>query len=152
MSGYWHLFYWVAVRGQWKFYKELSKSLNTGSAQWMVAIIINIVFCFLLHYFSGFFFVCLFAFQHRFPFSPYHLREDVVASGFPGGSDGRKSACDAEDLGLIPGSGRSPGGGNSNILQYACLLNFKGRGPWWASVHGVAKSQTRLSDQHTTRW
>ena len=70
----------------------------------------------------------------------------MVVSGFPGGSDGKKSACNAEDLDLIPGSGRSPGEGNSNTLQYSCLLNFMDRGPWWASVHGVAKSRTRLTD------
>ena len=50
------------------------------------------------------------------------------------------------DLGLIPGSGRSPGEGNGNPLQYSCLENPMDRGAWWATVHGVAKSQTRLSD------
>ena len=43
--------------------------------------------------------------------------------GFPGGSDGEESACNAGDLGLIPGSGRSPGAGNGNLFQYACLEN-----------------------------
>ena len=66
--------------------------------------------------------------------------------GFPGGSDGKESACDAGDLGLIPGLGRSPGGGNGNPLQYSCLENPMDRGVWWIIVHGVAKSQTRLSD------
>ena len=63
--------------------------------------------------------------------------------GFPGGSDGKASACNAGDLGLIPGSGRSPGEGNGNPLR---LENSIDRGPWWATVHGVAKSQTRLKD------
>ena len=49
------------------------------------------------------------------------------------------------DPGLIPGSGRSPGEGNGNPLQYSCLENSMDRGSWWATVHGVAKSQTRLS-------
>ena len=66
--------------------------------------------------------------------------------GFPGGSDGKESACDAGDLGLIPGLGRSPGGGNGTPLQYSGLENPMDRGVWWITVHGVAKSQTRLSD------
>ena len=65
--------------------------------------------------------------------------------GFPGGSDGKESACNAGDMGLIPGSGISPGEGNSNPLQYSCLENSIDRGGWWATVPGVAKSQTRMS-------
>ena len=62
---------------------------------------------------------------------------------FPGGSEGEASACDAEDPGLIPGSGRSPGDGeNGNPLQYSCLENSMEGGAWWATVHGVAKSRT----------
>ena len=64
------------------------------------------------------------------------------ALGFPGGSDGKASACNAGDRGLIPGSGRSPGEGNVNPLQYSCLENSMDRGAWWATVHGVAKSPT----------
>ena len=52
---------------------------------------------------------------------------------------------DAGDAGSIPGSGRSPGGGNGNQLQYSCLENPMDRGAWWAAVHGVAKSQPQLS-------
>ena len=62
------------------------------------------------------------------------------------GSDGKESACNAEDLGSIPGSGRSPGEGHGNSLQYACLENPKDRGAWRATVHGVTKSWTQLSD------
>ena len=58
-------------------------------------------------------------------------------TGFPGDSDGKESACNAEDQGLIPGSGRSPGGGNGNPLQYSCLGNSMDKGVWWATVHGV---------------
>ena len=65
--------------------------------------------------------------------------------GFPGGSEVKASAHNAGDLGLIPGSGRSPGEGNGNPLQYSCLENPMDRGAWWAAVHGVAKSRTRLS-------
>ena len=54
------------------------------------------------------------------------------------------SAGDIRDAGSIPGSGRSPGGGNGNPLQYSCLENPMDRGAWWATVHGVSKSQTRL--------
>ena len=66
--------------------------------------------------------------------------------GFPGGSDCKASACNAGDQGSIPRSGRSPGEGNGNPLQYSCLENSMDGGAWWATVHGVAKSQTRLSD------
>jgi len=60
--------------------------------------------------------------------------------GFPGGSDGIKSACNAGDLGLIPGLGRSPGGGHGNPLQYSCLENPMDREAWQATVHGVTES------------
>ena len=53
---------------------------------------------------------------------------------FPGGSDGKASACNAGDLGSIPGLGRSPGEGNGNPLQYSCLENHMGRGAWWATA------------------
>ena len=81
-------------------------------------------------------------------------------SGFPGGSDGKvsvcnagdlggwgavrlsgkESACSAGDAGSIPGSGRSPGEGNGNPLQYSCLENPMDKEAWWAAVHGVTKS------------
>ena len=56
------------------------------------------------------------------------------------------NAGDGRDLGSIPGSGRSPGEGNGNPLQYSCLENSMDRGVWQATVHGVAKSWTQLSD------
>ena len=58
----------------------------------------------------------------------------------------KESTCNAEDLGLIPGLGRSPGGGRGNPLQYSCLENPMDRGAWHAAVHVVAKSRTQLSD------
>ena len=58
---------------------------------------------------------------------------------FPGGSEGRESAYNAGDLGSIPGSGRSPGGGNGNPLQHFCLENPMDRGAWRATIHRVAK-------------
>ena len=64
--------------------------------------------------------------------------------GFPGGSDGKESACNVGDPGLIPGSGRCPGEGNGSSLQYSCLRNPMDREAWQASVHEAAKSQTRL--------
>ena len=72
-------------------------------------------------------------------------RED----GLPGGTVVKNppaNAGDAGDAGSIPGSGRSPGEGNGNPLQYSCLKNSMDRGTWWAAVHGVTKSQTQLSD------
>ena len=56
-----------------------------------------------------------------------------------------------ETLGSIPGSRRSPREGNGNPLQYSCLENSMDRGAWWAAIHWVTKSQTRLSDFHP-RW
>ena len=62
--------------------------------------------------------------------------------GFPGGLDGKESACNAEDPGLIPRLGRSPGEGNGYPLQYSCLENSMDGEAWWATIHGVSKSQT----------
>jgi len=58
---------------------------------------------------------------------------------FPRSSGSKESACNAGDLGSIPGSGKSPGEGNGNPLQYSCLENPMDRGAWWATVHGVAR-------------
>ena len=62
--------------------------------------------------------------------------------GFPGGLDGKESACNAGDPSSIPGSGRFPGEGNDNPLQYSCLENSMDGGAWQATVHGVTKGQT----------
>ena len=70
----------------------------------------------------------------------------VSLTGFPGGSDSKASAYNAGDPGSIPGLGRSPGEGNGNLLQYSCLENPMDGGAWQATVRGVAKSQTWLSD------
>ena len=69
---------------------------------------------------------------------------------FLGGSEGKESACNAGDLGSIPGLGRFPGEGNGNALQYFFLEIPMDRGAWWAIVHGVGKIQTWLS-MHTLR-
>ena len=58
----------------------------------------------------------------------------------PGRSEGKEFSCNTGDPGSIPGSGRSPGKGNGNPLQYSCLENPMGRGAWQATVHGVAES------------
>ena len=65
---------------------------------------------------------------------------------FPGGSEGKASACNVGDPGSIPGLGRSPGEGNGNPLQYSCLENSMDGEAWWAIVYGISKSRTRLSD------
>ena len=65
--------------------------------------------------------------------------------GFPGVSDNKGSACNAGDLGLIPGLGRSSGGGHGSLLWYSCQKNPMDRGAWRATVHGVAKSRSQLS-------
>ena len=74
------------------------------------------------------------------------LMLSLLARGFPGGSAGKESACNAGDLGSIPGLGRSPGEGNGHPLQYSGLKNSMDRGAWQATVHGVAKSRTQLND------
>ena len=71
----------------------------------------------------------------------------IVPMSFPGGSGGKDlpaNAGDIRDVGSIPELGRSPGGGHDNPLQYSCLENPMDRGVWQATVHRVAKSQTRL--------
>ena len=75
--------------------------------------------------------------------------EMAESCGFPDGSVGKESACNVGDMGLIPGLGRSPGEGNSYLLQYSGLENSMDRGAWGATVHGVTESQTRLNDFHT---
>ena len=76
--------------------------------------------------------------------------------GFPGSSVSKESACNAGDLGSIPGSERSPGEGNGNPFQYSCLENPMGRGAWQATVHGVTKLGhdllTKALPQHKEGW
>ena len=88
---------------------------------------------------------------NEFPFrvqisSGYTNSKILRSEGFPGGSGGKESACSVGDSGLILGSGRFPGEGSGNPLQYSCLENPMDGGAWKATVHGVAKSQIRLSD------
>ena len=70
----------------------------------------------------------------------------VTTPGFSDSSVGKESACKEGDPSLIPGSGRSPGEGNGHPFQYSCLENSMNRVAWQATVHGVVKSQTRLSN------
>ena len=76
--------------------------------------------------------------------SPNRFGDDVIIKVFHCGSAGKESACDAGDLGSIPGLGRSPGEGSGNPIQCSCLENPIDRGAWWATVHGVAKSWKEL--------
>ena len=78
--------------------------------------------------------------------SPSPLHNHRLTVGFAGGSDHEEFACSAGDLGLIPGLGRSPGEGNGYPLQYSRLEKSMKRGAWQATVHGVPKSQRRLSN------
>ena len=72
--------------------------------------------------------------------------KELLKENFPGSSDGEEPVCNAGDLGWITGSGRTLGGGNGNPVQYSCLENSMDRGACWATVHGVTKSWTQLSD------
>ena len=74
------------------------------------------------------------------------VKQKITIVHSSGGSDGKASFCNAGDPGSIPGSGRFPGEGNGNPLQYSCLENSMDWGAWWAIVHGVTKSQTWLSN------
>ena len=82
------------------------------------------------------------------------LHLSIEFQGFPGGSVDKESACNAGDLGLISESGRSPGEGNGNQLQYSCLGNPMDRGAWWATVHGVTELETTewLNHHHHHHW
>ena len=76
------------------------------------------------------------------PYAVWKLSESLV----PGGSEGKESACNARDLGWIPGSDRFPGEGNGCPLQYSCLESLMNRGTQWVTVHGISKSWTQLHD------
>ena len=76
----------------------------------------------------------------------FYLFKYVKYDGFPGGSDGKESACSEGEPGMIPGSGRSPGEGSGYPLQYPCLENPMDKGALWAAVHVVTNSQIRLRD------
>ena len=76
----------------------------------------------------------------------YLIYSVVLFWGFLCSSDSKESACKAGDQGSIPGSGRSPGEENGNPLQYSCSGNPMDRGAWWATAHGVAKSQTWMNN------
>ena len=107
---------------------------------WFLSTDIN---CCLLEY--------LVIFQHIYPKSEKFFCWVGIAvnyKGFPGGSDGTESTYNVEDWCLIPKSGKSPGEGNGNPLHYSCPKNPMNRGAWRATVHGVAKSRTQLSDWH----
>ena len=71
----------------------------------------------------------------------------TIWKGFPGNSEGKESACNAGNTDSIPGSGRSLGEGNGYPLLYSCMENSMDRGAWQATVHGVTKSQTQLSNK-----
>ena len=89
----------------------------------------------------------LFPKRHSFRYQPHDRSvPSAILSAFPGGVSGEEPTCqcagDISNAGSILGSGRSPGGGHGDPLQSSCLENPMDRGAWWATVHGVAQSQT----------
>ena len=78
----------------------------------------------------------------------YICTHTITYMGFAGGSVVKNLPANAGDAGSIPGSGRSPGEGNGNPLQYFCLENPLGGGAWWATVHGVADTTERLNSNN----
>ena len=76
----------------------------------------------------------------------FFLAQTLGCLNFPGSSDSKESAFNMGDLGSIPGLGRPPGERHGNALQYSCLENIMDRGAWWATVHGIPKSWTQLSN------
>ena len=78
--------------------------------------------------------------------NPTFAQKSYYFLGFLDGSVVKYPPDNVRDMGLIPGSGRCPGGGNGNPLQDSCLGNIMDRGAWWAAIHGFAKSRTQLSD------
>ena len=94
-----------------------------------------------------YFILCtILVFQHNFKTKIKLLKSSN--SGFPSSSDGKEPACNAEDVGTIPESGRTPGGGNGSPLQYSCLGNPMDRRAWQATFLGVTKSWTQLEHTH----
>ena len=74
------------------------------------------------------------------------IADNTVPYGLSWRLSSKESACNAEDVGSIPGSGTSPGEGNGDPLQYSCMENYVDRGAWRATVYAVPKSQAQLSD------
>ena len=89
---------------------------------------------------------------NKYPYFYYTDLAIVLDVGLPGCSVGKESACNAGDLGLIPGSGRSPEEGNGNPLQYSCLENPMDREAWRATVHGVTRVGHNLATKPPNSW
>ena len=83
--------------------------------------------------------------RHPTSWTPRSTSHYGCFTGLPGWLSGKESPASAGDAGSTPGSGRSPRGGNDNLLQYSCLGNRMDRGAWWATIHSITKSWTGLS-------
>ena len=120
----------------------------TGNRSFLIS---NRAMCieFFFFFLSIYCWICAHYWKFRKKLSPTIITAYFFARAFPGGTVAKNLPANAGDTGdasSIPGSGRSPGIGNDNPVQYSCLENSMNRGAWWATVRGVAQSQTWVSD------
>ena len=116
---------------------------------------VSVLYSFSINSILGYFLICLLCWHtfmmftslgHVVPSISFQSLDLMSLALLPGGSMVKNLPASAGNTGSVPGLGRSPGGGNGNPLQYSYLRNPMNRGTWWATVHGVTKSLTQLSD------
>ena len=145
--------YWNCLTGISLSYSKAERRSNVQNREYGVTLGCHVIFFHVLSIrdwswmFNMYEFIKLSNFLHNhFQIWEIKISSSLRKIDFPGGSDGKASAYNVGDLGSIPGSGRSPGEGNGNLLQYSCLENPMDGGAWQATVHEVAKSWWRLSN------
>ena len=118
---------------------ESIKGWKESKSQWRFSFSHRPILC--LSIYPSILFIYLWMYLYFYISHPFNLWPvPGIVLGFPGGSDGKESTCNAGDLGSIPRLGRSPGEGNGYPMQYSCLENSMDRGAWQTTVHRVTKS------------